>query len=110
MTHNYLPEGWQWTALGDALSLVSRSESVDPDSMYQLGGVRWYAAGVHVHDTVHGDEIKTPVLSRVISGDVMYNKMWASKGSFGIAHEQHSGIYVTNEYPQFAVNSEVLRA
>jgi type I restriction enzyme S subunit len=107
MSH-HLPEGWRWASLSQLLSLVSRVEPVAANKTYALGGVRLYASGVHIHETLDGKQIKTPLLSRVASHDVMYNKMWASKGSFGVAHEQHDGIYVTAEYPQFTANPLIL--
>lgn len=60
-----------------------------------------YGAGCHVHDELLGAELKTPALSVIRVGDVTYNKMWASKGSFAVVPPELDGCHVTNEYPIF---------
>jgi type I restriction enzyme S subunit len=90
------------------LKSVSRPEPIVENQLYKLCGVKWHAEGVHIHDELVGNDIKTGQLSRVMSGDVMYNKMWASNRAFGIAKEEHNGAYVTSEYPQFTIQQDLL--
>lgn len=97
-----LPPGWRRVRLGDVLEQVSRVEKVDPEREYRLLGVRWYANGCHLHNTVSGRELKTKVLSAVRAGDVTYNKMWTSKGAFGVVKPEQDGFGATSEYPLFA--------
>src|SRR5690606_19048831 len=39
------------------------------------------------------------------TGDVTYNRMWATKASFGLAHEDVDGCHVTNDFPIFEVDT-----
>jgi type I restriction enzyme S subunit len=91
--------------LGEILQQVSRVEKVDPERQYRLLGVRWYANGCHLHNTVSGRELKTKVLSTVRAGDVTYNKMWTSKGAFGVVKEEQEGFAATSEYPLFTARA-----
>ena len=93
--------GWEMRPLGDLIGPITRAESIDPDKIYRLIGVRWYTEGAHVHTTLPGKQMATTSLSRVESDDITYNKMWASKAAFAITKPEHAGAYGTTEYPQF---------
>jgi restriction endonuclease S subunit len=68
---------------------------------YRLLGVRLYGEGCHIHAEVPGSTLKAPSLTLLCSGDLVYNKMWASKGSFAIVGDAENGASATNEYPVF---------
>ncbi|WP_291984992.1 restriction endonuclease subunit S [Luteitalea sp.] len=68
---------------------------------YRLLGVRLYGEGCHIHSEVPGSTLKAPSLTRLCSGDLVYNKMWASKGSFAIVGDAQDGASATTEYPVF---------
>ncbi len=101
-------EEWKVTELRELVEPISRTESVKPEAEYRLIGVRWYVAGVHIHEIRQGSEIITQLLSRVQKNDILYNKMWVTKAAFGIAKEEHEGAYGTSEYPQFLAKPEKL--
>ncbi|OYD06728.1 restriction endonuclease subunit S [Paludifilum halophilum] len=87
--------------LSNVLSLVSRPENVQPDKTYKLLGVHWYAKGLYIKDVRKGHEIKAKKLYKVEKGDFVYNRLFAWKGSFGLATEEVAGCYVSNEFPCF---------
>jgi type I restriction enzyme, S subunit len=87
--------------LGEILRYVRRPITPETDHSYSLIGVRWYAAGTHRHDTITGDALQAPVLWKVHEGDVIYNKMWTSKGAFAVVTAEDSNLYGTSEYPTF---------
>jgi type I restriction enzyme, S subunit len=87
--------------LGEILRYVRRPITPETDRSYSLIGVRWYAAGTHRHDTITGDALQAPVLWKVHEGDVIYNKMWTSKGAFAVVTAENSNLYGTSEYPTF---------
>lgn len=103
-----IPEDWSLIKLGLILKPVSRIVQVDPQKEYNLIGVRWYGEGAHIHDRVSGSEIQTPTLNHIWEGDILYNKMWTTKGAFAIAKQAHHNSYGTNEYPQFRAIDGVL--
>jgi type I restriction enzyme S subunit len=92
---------WKEIGLGDCVQPVSRIEPVKPDQDYHLLGVRWYLEGAHIHDVVCGDKVVTHALSRIHENDIVYNKMWVSKGAFAVAKAIHHGAYGSSEYPTF---------
>lgn len=94
--------------LGHLLAPVERPESVDPSRTYRLLGARWYAQGLFVKDEKSGQNIKANILYRVKTGDFVYNRLFAWKGSFAIAGDEADECYVSNEFPCFAVNRERL--
>ena len=96
-----IPADWQIVKLGAIMVPVSRTVQVDPEKEYKLVGVRWYGEGAHIHDTVSGSKIQVPTLNHIWEGDILYNKMWTTKGAFAIAKQAHHAAYATNEYPQF---------
>ena len=101
MSAKLLLPGWRRVRLGDVLRQVDRFEAVDPNREYRLLGVRWYANGCHLHSSVRGRELKTPQLATARVGDVTYNKMWTSKGAFGVIQAEQDGFAATSEYPLF---------
>ena len=93
--------------LGEVLRYVRRPVTPIKDTAYDLIGVRWYAAGTHLHATIEGAKLQAPTLWRVQEGDVIYNKMWTSKGAFAVVSEENSALLGTSEYPTFEANSQI---
>jgi type I restriction enzyme S subunit len=105
-----VPEGWRETTLGEVCQPESLAVSVEPGRTYKLMGVRWYGNGPHLHSEVSGDKLNTKTLNQVRGGQITYNKMWVSKGAFGVVPPSHDGMFATTEYPTFTGNSRVLDA
>lgn len=93
-------------ALGDMLERAERPEPVLPDKIYRMLGVRWYARGLFVRDTIAGNALRAKKVFRVEAGDFVYNRLFAWKGSFALAGREHAGCYVSNEFPTFRSNSD----
>lgn len=93
--------------VSDLLRPIKRSVKPSAASSFQLAGVRLYGNGLRSQGEFAGADLKSPSLNRVERGDVLYNKMWASKGAFGVVSDAFSGFHVTSEYPLFrTVNSD----
>lgn len=86
--------------LREVLTPVSRPEPVQGDRTYKLLGARWYAEGLYVKATKSGAEIQAKTLFRVEEGDVVYNRLFAWKGSFAVATAADAGCFVS---PAFAL-------
>jgi type I restriction enzyme S subunit len=78
------------------------------DDVYRSLGVKWYANGLFFKEPARGSEIKATRLFVVESGDFIYNRLFAWKGSFALAGPEHSGCVVSNEFPTFRVNEQRL--
>jgi type I restriction enzyme S subunit len=92
---------WREVKLANILREVSRPESPLEDKEYRLLGMRWYAGGLFEKQRAKGCDIKANKIYRVETGDVAYNRLFAWKGSFGVARQEDDGAYVSNEFPCF---------
>jgi type I restriction enzyme S subunit len=99
---------WHEVALGELLAPVARIETVEAGRDYPLLGARWYAKGLYIKETKSGAEIRARTLYRVQAGDFVYNRLFAWKGSFAIASEEHDGCFVSNEFPCFEADRDRL--
>lgn len=97
-----LPKGWTSARFRDAMHLEERRELIDPNRTYKLLGVRWYGNGAFLREERLGEGLSAQHIYRVKPGDVIYNRLFAWKGSFGLVGEDLTGCYVSNEFPLFA--------
>lgn len=92
---------WAVCSLSDVLKYCPRPEKVQENTKYNLIGVRWYANGAHLHDSKLGRELQSKTVYRVKYGDVIYNRMWPTKGAFSVIDSDFGDAVATNEYPTF---------
>jgi type I restriction enzyme, S subunit len=97
-----VPKGWVSARFRDAMRLEERREPIDPAQTYKLLGVRWYGNGAFLREERLGEGLSAQHIYRVKAGDVIYNRLFAWKGSFGLIGEDLAGCYVSNEFPLFA--------
>ncbi|MCA3605732.1 MAG: restriction endonuclease subunit S [Methylobacterium sp.] len=97
-----LPRGWQAARFKDVMRLEERREPIDPKRIYKLLGVRWYGNGAFLREEREGEGLSAQHIYPVRSGDVIYNRLFAWKGSFGLVGDDLAGCYVSNEFPLFA--------
>ncbi|EAR24286.1 hypothetical protein A20C1_00325 [marine actinobacterium PHSC20C1] len=100
-----MSEGWR--VLGDVLAQVNRSVVVADVESVPYAGVRWYAGGVYLREVADPEGVKAKQLARIREGDVIYNRMWATRASFGIARADVDGCLVTNDFPTFETNTDL---
>lgn len=94
-------EGWESVELGEVLTEVARPVRVADLDVVNYAGVRWYAGGVYAREQVPAAAVKGARVSELREGDIVYNRMWATKASFGIARADVDGCHVTNDFPIF---------
>lgn len=70
--------------------------------------MRLYARGLYIKAVKRGNNIRAKKLFKVKTGDFVYNRLFAWKGSFGIVDDLSNGCYVSNEFPCFEVDSNKL--
>jgi hypothetical protein len=93
--------------LDELLEQVEVPVSVMRDESYRLLGVRWWGEGAFVRESVTGGVIKAKKLYRVSTGWVVYNRLFAKRGSFAVLNEEHEGCYVSAEFPTFKVRDGI---
>lgn len=103
-----LPVGWSYCTFGSFLTPTNRPVSVTDENEYQLCGVRWYGNGAFIRETKQGSEIKIKGKNMIKEGDVIYNKLFAWKGSFAIVQKDLDGCCVSDEFPIFQIDSSVI--
>ena len=86
------------------ITRVERRVPVEADISYRLLGVKWYGEGPFLREELTGNQIKAKYLFRVEEGDIIYNRLFAWKGSFGMVAPELHGCFVSNEFPLFRVN------
>ena len=101
-----MSSGWDSVPIAQIATRVQRPESVDSTRTYCLLGAHWYAKGLYVKDEKPGAEIRASKLFAVRAGDFVYNRLFAWKGSFALAQEEHDGCFVSGEFPCFELDTE----
>jgi len=99
---------WPIVPLKRVLKPVSRPESVHPEKTYHILGSHWYAQGLYTKYVMKGAQIRATKVYRIEKGDFVYNRLFAWKGSFAVAIDENDGCYVSNEFPSFAIDSNIL--
>jgi len=100
-----LPDGWTFASIDNVAKQISERVKVEKDGEYKLIGVRWYGEGTFHRETVKGSEISASYLTPVIPSAFIYNRLFAWKQSFAIVPAEHSGFYVSSEFPQFIADT-----
>lgn len=92
--------------MGELVAHSQRHEAPVPDRMYRMLGVKWYGEGVFVRETKPGREIKASTIYKTAMGDLIYNRLFAWKGSFALVGRDVGNVYVSNEFPTFTVDQD----
>jgi type I restriction enzyme M protein len=93
--------------LGDLLEQVEVKERVIPDKTYRQIGVRWWGAGSFIREENLGRKIKAKTLYRVSPGWIIYNRLFAFRGSFAMIPEDQDGCYASGEFPTFTARATI---
>lgn len=91
--------------LSEMLEQRNREVILVDDEEYPVLGMRWYSKGLYIKHRKNGSDIKAKKLYEVRTGDFVYNRLFAWKGSFSEADSDVSGCVVSNEFPCFVLKS-----
>jgi type I restriction enzyme S subunit len=83
---------------------VHRPVETATQEVIPFAGLRWYAGGVYKRDEADPSTVKTSNLNRLLLNDITYNRMWATKGAFGVVGDDTNGCLVTNDFPIFVAD------
>lgn len=100
-------KGWAVKSLGELTEQVKVEVPLEPDTAYRQLGVRWWGEGVYDRETQSGKQIKSTKLYKVSAGWIVYNRLFAPKGSFALITPIFDGGFVSGEFPTFAMRKEV---
>jgi type I restriction enzyme M protein len=93
--------------LDELLQEIRIKEKVENDQIYRLLGVRWWGGGTFIREEKRGKEIKAKTLYRVSAGWIIYNRLFAFRGSFAIIDKSHDGGYISGEFPTFCMKERI---
>lgn len=83
---------------------VVRPVRLQPSVSYRSIGVKWYGEGVHIHEKREGHEFEADRFE-IRSSDLIYNDMWARKGSVAIVPDEFSGCVASSHFPTFELDT-----
>lgn len=93
---------WDFIEIGSLVKEYKDPRKVESNKSYSLVGVRGNGLGAFVKNPKMGNEIKTKRLLKVKRGALIYNRLFAHRGSFAVLDEDmFEDCYVSGEFPQF---------
>lgn len=99
---------WQAKPLGEMTARRIEAVELKPDELYVNLGVKWYAEGTFRREPKPGSAIKASKLFRVRPGQFVYNRLFATEGSFALIKDDDADAVASNEFPVFDVDQEQL--
>ncbi|WP_315730330.1 MULTISPECIES: restriction endonuclease subunit S [unclassified Bradyrhizobium] len=81
-----------------------RPHTLAPDQDANLVGMRWYGGGPFHREYKHAHKIQKKSHFVIRSGDVIYNKLFAWKGSFGVVPDELDGMFVSDKFPTYELD------
>jgi len=79
---------------------------VEASGTYRFGGVYSFGRGVFRAQTKSGLDFAYPQLTRLRTGDLIYPKLMAWEGAFGVVPPECDGCVVSTEFPVFEIFQE----
>ena len=103
-----LSPGWRRLRFDAFLRRVERKIVVDDGQEYSTVGVRLRGRGAYVRDTLLGSDIARKQQWEIRAGDVVYNKLFAWRGSFAIAGFAVDGLIVSDKFPTYRLDPAIV--
>lgn len=102
MTH------WSSIRIGDILVKSDSWVLISPDEEYKEITVRLWGQGVFLRGKKFGSEISSQKRLRVVPGQFIVSRIDARHGAFGVIPEDLNGAVVTNDFPVFTPNPNLI--
>jgi restriction endonuclease S subunit len=96
-----LPPGWKRVSLAEVVRPLNARVKAEPEKKYKMAGVKWYGEGVFHRETVRGGGMSAKYVTPLVSGALIYNRLFAWKASFAVVPPELADCFVSNEFPQF---------
>lgn len=99
---------FQTIKIGNFLKSGKQSVSIDDEKFYDRVTVKINTNGVVKRDTEKGINIGTKKQFKAKAGQFIVSKIDARNGAFGIIPNELDGAIVTNDFPLFDVNTDII--
>jgi type I restriction enzyme S subunit len=94
--------------LGKLIRQVSDPHAVRTDASYKNFGIYSFGRGLFHKPPISGATTSARTLYRVRKGQFIYSRLFAFEGAYGYVASEFDGFYVSNEYPTFECDPDVL--
>ncbi len=95
---------WPDRQFGSFLRPNSRPHTLAPDEDANLVGMRLYGSGPFHRELKPAMQIAKKSHFVIRRGDVIYNKLFAWKGTFGIVPGELDGMFVSDKFPTYELD------
>lgn len=85
---------------------VTDKVTLDANTKYDLLGVRWWGGGAFIRETKEGRDVSASKLNKVARGQLVYNRLFAFRGSFAVVGDECDGAHASNEFPTFVAKGD----
>lgn len=91
-------------AFGEFLIPNKRPYTLSDDEDANLVGMRLYGGGPFHRELKPANKIRKKSHFVIRSGDIIYNKLFAWKGTFGIVPDSLDSMFVSDKFPTYAID------
>lgn len=98
---------WPMVPFGKFLIPNKRPYELGPDEDANLVGMKWYGLGPFHREFKPAIQIRKKSHFVIRTGDVIYNKLFAWKGAFGVVRAELDGMFVSDKFPSYAVDDDL---
>ncbi len=100
--------GWKYISLSNILEKYVEAITVQPDKEYKHFGIYSFSKGLFRKSPLIGETIKATKLYKTKRDLFIYGRLNAYEGAFGCITDEYDGGYVSNEFPMFECNPELV--
>ena len=93
------------TEFAELLTRIDREVQLSPGTSYRSIGVKWYGEGAYVFQEKLGREFQASRFE-LRKDDVVYNDMWARRGSAAIVPAELDGCVCSAHFPTFEIRCD----
>ena len=97
------------TSFSEFLKPSLRPYTLADNQNADLVGMRLYGEGPFHREYKEAHRIRKKSHFIIKSGDVIYNKLFAWKGAFGIVPAELDGMYVSDKFPTYELDTSVVK-
>ena len=99
---------WRQIQFSDVMTMNRRPYLLGPTEDAELVGMRLYGLGPFHRESKPSYRIRKKTHFVIKEGDVIYNKLFAWKGTFGIVPRELDGMFVSDKFPTYKLDDQVV--